>query len=120
MPQALGLPDKIAELAKCQGARLREFTPGDPGQLYGFFVYRDCRIKSGNDRQRRLLAREVGVGADKASDVVFNTVAILDDRGTAGGSAACLHIGTIRVPIALALFITTDTIIALTISIIRT
>ena len=25
-----GLPDKIAELAKCQGARLREFTPGNP------------------------------------------------------------------------------------------
>ena len=27
--------------------------PGDPGQLYGFFIYLDCRIKSGNDKRKK-------------------------------------------------------------------
>ena len=27
--------------------------PGDPNQQYGFFIYLDCRIKSGNDQEKK-------------------------------------------------------------------
>ena len=61
---------------------------------------------------RRLRAREVGV-----VDVV-GAVAKLEDRGTAGGSTACLHIITIRI-VSHTSLITTFSIISLTIAIIR-
>ena len=43
-----------------------------------------------------LLAREGGVDEEVAAEVE----AILEDRGTTGGSTACLHIRTIRFPMA--------------------
>ncbi len=63
----------------------------------------------GNDRQRRLLAREEG---DEVGVVALG--ATLEDRGTAGGSTTGVHISTIRVSITLALFITTSTPITTT------
>ena len=64
----------------------------------------------------RLFAREVG---EVVAVGVVVVGAIQEDRGTAGGSTACLQLTTIRIAIALTLLITSSAIISQTIAIIR-